>query len=94
LAAADGKYLRDGNIVFGVVVKGEARAYPKRILAWHEMAIDRVGGVDMTIVYCTLCGTVIPYESRVGLLRAVRTASTIIPRCHRRSTRSRWAHRT
>ncbi len=66
LPASEAKYLRDGNIVFGVVVNGDARAYPKRVLAWHEMAIDRIGGVDMTIVYCTLCGTVIPYESQVG----------------------------
>ena len=27
------------------------------------MAHDRLGGVELTIVYCTLCGTVIPYES-------------------------------
>lgn len=66
VAAADARYLRDAHIVFGVVVNGEARAYPKRILAWHEMALDRIGGVDMTIVYCTLCGTVIPYESATG----------------------------
>lgn len=64
--AGDARYLRDGHIVFGVAVNGEARAYPKRILAWHEMALDRIGGVDMTIVYCTLCGTVIPYESAAG----------------------------
>ncbi|HXG87018.1 MAG TPA: DUF3179 domain-containing protein [Vicinamibacterales bacterium] len=66
LSATDAPYLRDSHIVFGVVINGEARAYPKRILAWHEMAIDRIGGVEMTIVYCTLCGTVIPYESRAG----------------------------
>jgi Protein of unknown function (DUF3179) len=66
IAAADARYLADDNVVFGLVVNGEARAYPKRILAWHELARDRVGGVDMTIVYCTLCGTVIPYESNVG----------------------------
>ena len=61
--ADDADYLDDDNVVFGIEVAGEARAYPKRILAWHEMAIDSVGGVDLTIVYCTLCGTVIPYES-------------------------------
>ncbi len=44
--AADARYLRDSNVVFGLVVNGEARAYPKRILGWHEMAVDRVGGVD------------------------------------------------
>lgn len=66
LAAANATFLRDGNLVFGVVVNGEARAYPKRILAWHEMAIDRLGGVEITVVYCTLCGTVIPYDSVAG----------------------------
>jgi hypothetical protein len=59
-------YLGDSNLVFGMVVNGEARAYPKRILAWHEMAIDRLGGVELTIVYCTLCGTVIPFDSVAG----------------------------
>ena len=63
MPAASATYLRDSNVVFGLVVNGEARAYPKRILAWHEMALDRVGDVDLTIVYCTLCGTVIPFDS-------------------------------
>lgn len=66
MPAADATWLRDRHIVFGILVNGEARAYPKRILAWHEMATDRLGGVDLTIVYCTLCGTVIPYESGTG----------------------------
>ncbi|MGD9935054.1 MAG: DUF3179 domain-containing (seleno)protein, partial [Dehalococcoidia bacterium] len=66
VSAAAATYLKDSNIVFGLFVNGEARAYPKRILAWHEMALDRVGGVDLTIVYCTLCGTVIPFESVAG----------------------------
>ena len=64
--AGEARYLGDSNVVFGVVVNGEARAYPKRVLGWHEMALDRVGGLDLTIVYCTLCGTVIPYESVTG----------------------------
>ena len=63
VTAADATYLKDSNVVFGLVVNGEARAYPKRILAWHEMATDRVGGVGLTIVFCTLCGTVVPFES-------------------------------
>lgn len=64
--APEARYLRDGHVVFGLVVNGEARAYPKRILAWHEMARDRLGGVELHVVYCTLCGTVIPYESVAG----------------------------
>lgn len=52
--------------MFGLVVNGAARAYRKRILGWHEMATDQVGGVGLTMVYCTLCGTVIPFESQAG----------------------------
>ena len=63
LAADDAGYLADDHVVFGIALDGEARAYPKRILAWHEMALDRLGGVELTIVYCTLCGTVIPFGS-------------------------------
>lgn len=66
LTAAQARYLRDGNVVFGVVVNGVARAYPKRVLAWHEMAVDTLGDTEITVVYCTLCGTVIPYDSVVG----------------------------
>jgi hypothetical protein len=64
--AAEATYLEDDNIVFGFYLDGEARAYPKRILAWHELALDRVGGRELAIVYCTLCGTVIPFDARVG----------------------------
>lgn len=63
IPASEAKFMGDRNVVFGIVVNGEARAYPKRILAWHEMALDTVGGVPLAVVYCTLCGTVIPYEA-------------------------------
>ena len=61
--AREAGHMGDRNVVFGIVVNGEARAYPKRILAWHEMALDTLGGVKLAVVYCTLCGTVIPYET-------------------------------
>lgn len=72
IPAGEASYLRDGHIVFGLHVNGEARAYPKRILAWHELARDELGGRHLTVVYCTLCGTVIPYDSEAegqGLVR-------------------------
>ena len=63
IAAAAADYLDDDNIVFGVAINGDVRAYPKRILAWHEMFVDTIGGVDIAGVYCTLCGTVIPFKT-------------------------------
>ena len=63
LAADEIGYLEDDHIVFGISVNGDARAYPKRILGWHEMFVDTVGGVPVAGVYCTLCGTVILYHT-------------------------------
>jgi hypothetical protein len=72
--ASEAAFLEDEHVVFGVALHGEARAYPKRILAWHELARDRLGGVELAVVYCTLCGTVIPYGAEVG--GVVRTFGT------------------
>ena len=61
LKVEEASYLADTDVVFGIVNKGDARAYPKRILAWHEMFRDEIGGDSIAGVYCTLCGTMIPY---------------------------------
>ena len=66
IAVNEANYLSDRNIVFGIEVNGDARAYPKRILAWHEMFVDTVGDVSVAGVYCTLCGTVILYKTQQG----------------------------
>ncbi len=63
LAAADATYLADDNIVFGIEVNGDARAYPKRIMGWHEMFVDEVGGVPVAGVFCALCGSMILYKT-------------------------------
>ncbi|NER13937.1 DUF3179 domain-containing protein [Leptobacterium flavescens] len=63
IEASQAKYLEDDHVVFGIEVNGDVRAYPKRILAWHEMFTDEVGGIPVAGVYCTLCGTVILYKT-------------------------------
>ncbi len=64
ISAKQAKYLADTDIVFGIAVQGDIRAYPKRILAWHEMFTDQVGNIPVAGVYCTLCGTVILYKTQ------------------------------
>jgi hypothetical protein len=66
IPAAEAKYLRDSHVVFGVSHRGDHHAYPKRILAWHEMVKDRIGGEELNGVYCTLCGTMIVYRAAIG----------------------------
>jgi hypothetical protein len=65
IPARQATYLADGNIVFGVAIDGDVRAYPKRILAWHEMVKDRIAGREVNGVYCTLCGSMILYDATV-----------------------------
>jgi hypothetical protein len=49
--AARATYLTPDELVLGIVVRGEARAYPLRIMDWHEMVNDVVGGVPISIAY-------------------------------------------
>ena len=62
LEAEAADYLGKHDVVFGVYLNGEAKAYPKRILAWHEFFTDTFGDKKVAGVYCTLCGTVIAYD--------------------------------
>jgi len=50
--------------VIGLTINGDARAYPIRILIWHEIVNDTVGGVPVAITYCPLCNAAIVYERR------------------------------
>ena len=51
LTAAEAGYLSDTDVVFGIELNGDARCYPKRILAWHEMFKDTIGGESVCGVY-------------------------------------------
>lgn len=44
-------YLTPGELVFGVSINGDHRAYPHRIMDWHEMFNDVVGGKPVTLSY-------------------------------------------
>jgi hypothetical protein len=65
IAANDADYLLDDDLVFGVEINGDIRAYPLRIMGWHEMFNDTIGGVPVALAYCTLCGAGILFETQV-----------------------------
>jgi len=64
--AAQADYLDESEPVFGVSINGDNRAYPLRILDWHEMANDVVGGKAVALAYCTLCGAGVLYDATAG----------------------------
>jgi hypothetical protein len=51
--------------VIGLVIEGDARAYPLRVLTWHEIVNDVVGGVPVAVTYCPLCNSAIVFDRRV-----------------------------
>jgi hypothetical protein len=55
-AEADG-FLGSTDIVFGVDFRGVVRAYPQRILVWHEIVNDSLDGQRVAITYCPLTGS-------------------------------------
>lgn len=50
--------------VIGLEINGDARAYPLRLLIWHEIANDVVGGVPVAVTYCPLCNAAIVFDRR------------------------------
>jgi hypothetical protein len=51
------KYLEDSELVLGLSINGDVRAYPLQILVWHEIVNDNIGSVPVAVTYCPLCFT-------------------------------------
>jgi hypothetical protein len=55
----------DTEPVIGLLINGDARAYPLQILMWHEIVNDVVGGVPVSITFCPLCNAAIVFDRRL-----------------------------
>jgi len=85
-SAMDATWLKDDDIVFGIEVNGEHRAYPRRIMEVREMVNDTLGGRDLGIPYCTLCGAAQAYftdELAEGIDRPVLRTSGLLIRSNK-----------
>ncbi|MDP1635450.1 MAG: DUF3179 domain-containing (seleno)protein, partial [Gallionellaceae bacterium] len=58
-------FLRNDDQVLGLSSGNVARAYPLRILNWHEVVNDRIGGNPVVVTFCPLCGTGVAFDARV-----------------------------
>lgn len=58
--------LPDIEPVIGVIIDGTARAYPLRILIWHEIVNDIIGDVPIAVTFCPLCNTGIVFDRRLA----------------------------
>lgn len=60
-----GKLLVSTDRVIGVELGGEARAYPLRLLRWHEVINDIVGGQVIAVTYSPLSGSIAVWDRTV-----------------------------
>ncbi|MGA8210093.1 MAG: DUF3179 domain-containing protein [Nocardioidaceae bacterium] len=51
--------------VLSLTVGGETRAYPLRVMTWHEIVNDTVRGVPVAVTYCPLCASGVAFERTV-----------------------------
>lgn len=86
VSAKDATWPDDDDIVFGITVNGESRAYPRQIMEVREMVNDTLGGRDLGIPYCTLCGAAQAYftdELPEGIERPILRTSGLLIRSNK-----------
>jgi hypothetical protein len=62
ISITDAGFLKPNDIVVSVTIGGETRAYPHRILVWHEIVNDTIQNQPIVITYCPLCGTSMVFD--------------------------------
>jgi len=58
-------FLTTEDRILGLSQGREAKAYPIKIMNWHEIVNDTIGGRPVVVTYCPLCGTGIGFDARV-----------------------------
>lgn len=83
--ATGGDWYEDDRIVFGIEVNGETLALPKNQMEIHEMINTTLGGRDIGVPYCTLCGSAQAYftDNVAGFERVVLRTSGLLARSNK-----------
>lgn len=94
--ASDYKAFSNSSQVLGVFYNGIAKAYPIRILDWHEIVNDQFKRRAVVVTYCPLCGSGIAFEadivdgkpSEFGVSGLLYNSDVLL---YDRSTQSLWS---
>jgi hypothetical protein len=72
------RWMRDDDRLLALEVDGQAKAYPLRILVWHEVVNDRIADRAVLVTYCPLCGTGMAFDAIVGGERRIFGVSGLL----------------
>jgi hypothetical protein len=57
LVKSDRNKISKDQLVLGVSINGESKAYPIEVIGYHHQVRDSVGGQAVMVTYCTVCRT-------------------------------------
>ena len=88
--------LEGAESVVALEINGDARAYPVRVMIWHEIVNDTVGGFPVSVTYCPLCNSAVSYGREVnGVETTFGTSGRLFASAlvmYDRLTESLWTH--
>jgi hypothetical protein len=58
-------FLNNSDRVLGIEIEGVTKAYPIKILNWHEIVNDKIDGKNIIVSFCPLCGTGMVFDGSV-----------------------------
>jgi len=89
-AEAADHWLAAHDLILGIVVDGKARAYPVRILNWHEIVNDSIGEHAFVLSYCPLCGSGMAFDTddRFGVSGMLYQSDVLL---YDKKTESLWS---
>ena len=64
-AVAEADWIDPDEAVLALEIDDEARAYPVRVMIWHEIVNDELGGIPVSVTYCPLCSSGIAFDRRL-----------------------------
>jgi hypothetical protein len=67
LAGSEADYMRSDDRVIGVTHESQSRAYPLKVLNYHEIVNDRLGNLPIAVTYCPLCDSAAVFDRRTPL---------------------------
>lgn len=62
VSVAEADHLSPQDPVMSFTFNGETRAYPLRVMTFHEIVNDEVGGHPVSVTYCPLCNAAIVFD--------------------------------
>jgi len=94
-SAEQASFLQESDQVLGIEINGQAKAYPLRILNWHEVVNDQIGDQAFVVTFCPLCGTGMAFDAQFGKYRLEFGVSGLLYQSdvllYDRSTKSLWS---